>query len=70
MVSRLMDRAVLKGEVRAQDAISVLSGVIQNPIGTSLAWQFVRNNWDVIFKRFGCYLSQSTGIPLDMGTHS
>ncbi|XP_025079132.1 aminopeptidase Ey-like [Pomacea canaliculata] len=52
ILSRLMDRAVLKGEVRAQDAISVLSGVIQNPIGTSLAWQFVRNNWDVIFKRY------------------
>ena len=34
--------------VRKQDGYKVLGGVGRNPIGRSLTWDFVRDNWDLI----------------------
>ena len=38
-------------EIRSQDAPRVITGVMRNPAGRELAWQFVRSNWDAVKKK-------------------
>ena len=43
----------ISGDVRAQDAVSLVVAVGSNPIGRSLAWAFVKANWAVFDARYG-----------------
>jgi aminopeptidase N len=57
----LLDRTLklaMTGEVRAQDAFGgngVIVGVMANPAGERLAWDFVREHWEEIEKKLGGY---------------
>jgi len=48
-VSRLLNTALDSSVVRTQDAYKVFIGVGRNPVGRSVAWDFFRARWDVIF---------------------
>ncbi|XP_005989844.1 aminopeptidase N [Latimeria chalumnae] len=39
--------------IRKQDATSTISNIAGNVMGQSLAWDFVRANWNYIFKEYG-----------------
>jgi len=57
----LLDRTLklaMTGEVRTQDAFGrtgVIGGVMANPAGERLAWDFVREHWEEIGKKLGGY---------------
>ncbi len=42
-------------EVRSQDSLIVISGVMRNPAGTKLAWDFVRAHWNEIANLGGAF---------------
>jgi aminopeptidase N len=46
-------RLALTPEIRSQDVSSLISGVIANPAGSRLAWDFVRSHWAEIEKALG-----------------
>jgi puromycin-sensitive aminopeptidase len=43
----------LSDEVRPQDSITVIGGVLINPHGTDLAWNFIKDNWQLLEERYG-----------------
>ncbi|OCT86838.1 aminopeptidase Ey [Xenopus laevis] len=53
ILNRLLEYSLDSTKIRRQDAISTISSVVNNPIGQSLAWDFVRANWKTLFSMFG-----------------
>ena len=51
LLRKSLDFAFSKN-VRAQDMYKAVSFVFANPIGRDLAWEFLKNNWQMIEKRF------------------
>jgi aminopeptidase N len=43
----------LTDDVRSQDTVTVLGAVSGNPKGKALAWDFLKENWDVFNERYG-----------------
>ena len=43
----------LSEEIRVQDSIRVIVTVASSALGRSLAWDFIRNNWEEIDRRYG-----------------
>lgn len=39
--------------VRKQDATSIIAGIWYNPVGSDLAWDFVKKNWKSLLERYG-----------------
>ncbi|GLD74215.1 aminopeptidase N-like isoform X1 [Lates japonicus] len=39
--------------IRKQDATSVITSVASNRVGQSLAWDFVRKQWEYMFTQYG-----------------
>jgi aminopeptidase N/puromycin-sensitive aminopeptidase len=55
---KLLDRTLeyaISPEVRSQDSLRVISGVMRNPAGTKLAWDFVRAHWSEIANLGGAF---------------
>jgi hypothetical protein len=46
-------RLSLSSLVRSQDTVRVVALVANNPIGTSLAWDFFRDHYGVLYERYG-----------------
>jgi aminopeptidase N len=44
-------------DVRSQDALQVITGVMRNPAGQDLAWDFIRSHWDAVAKAGGPFAS-------------
>jgi aminopeptidase N/puromycin-sensitive aminopeptidase len=44
-------------EVRSQDALQLVGGVMANPAGDKLAWDFIQSHWDAIAKAGGPFAS-------------
>ncbi|KAL0482094.1 puromycin-sensitive aminopeptidase [Acrasis kona] len=40
------------GSVKSQDAFYVLSGVVDNPLGSALGWQYLKSNYEEIKNRY------------------
>jgi len=58
--SKLLERTLefaISPEVRSQDALGVVSDVLDNPEGKQLAWDFVRQHWGDIEKAGGPFAS-------------
>ena len=49
LLQRTLDYAI-SPDVRSQDALGVLTSVMQNPEGEKLAWDFVLAHWDAVQK--------------------
>ena len=41
-----------KEKIRFQDTLEVISGVASEPETWRMAWDFVRQNWDILYKRY------------------
>jgi aminopeptidase N len=56
LLQRTLDYAV-SPEVRSQDALGLIDGVMGNPEGEKLAWDFVLTHWDAVQKAGGPFAS-------------
>jgi aminopeptidase N/puromycin-sensitive aminopeptidase len=57
---RLLQRTLdfsISLDVRSQDAVSLLTSVMNNPAGEKLAWDFVQSHWDAVQKSGGPFAS-------------
>ena len=52
LLQRTLDFAI-SPDVRSQDALQVITGVMGNPAGEKLAWDFVRQHWTEVEKAGG-----------------
>jgi aminopeptidase N len=70
LLQRTLDYAI-SPDVRSQDALFVIAGVMRNPAGAKLAWDFVRAHWNEIAKLGGAFgggiVVASTGSFCDAG---
>jgi aminopeptidase N len=58
--AKLLDQTLnyaISTEVRSQDALRVIAGVMDNPQGQKLAWDFVRSHWEQVQKSGGPFAS-------------
>lgn len=54
MVSfRLLRYSLDPGKIRSQDSVAVINSIAHNPEGRIMAWEFVQQNYDLLFKRYG-----------------
>lgn len=51
-LARLIDLGMEGEVIRTQDLPSVIVSIAQNPAGQTLAWNFVRKNWEQLLKKF------------------
>ncbi|HTU43184.1 MAG TPA: M1 family metallopeptidase [Candidatus Aquilonibacter sp.] len=56
LLERTMEYAI-SPEVRSQDALEVISGVMRNPAGEQLAWKFIQSHWSAVQKSGGPFAS-------------
>jgi aminopeptidase N len=56
LLERTLDYAI-SPDVRSQDALRLVSNVMQNPAGEKLAWDFVLTHWDAVQKVGGPFAS-------------
>jgi aminopeptidase N len=56
LLRRTLDYAI-SPDVRSQDALGLITGVLGNPAGEQLAWDFIQTNWDAIAKAGGPFAS-------------
>jgi aminopeptidase N/puromycin-sensitive aminopeptidase len=70
LLQRTLDFAI-SPEVRSQDALRLVTGVLVNPAGQKLAWDFIREHWSAIEKAGGPFASAqvvgATGVFCDAG---
>ena len=52
LLNETLERS-LTDDIRVQDTIRVIVSVASSGTGRSLAWDFVRNNWDELDRRYG-----------------
>lgn len=52
LVQRCLKYSLDKGKIRSQDTLSVISNVALDPQTWRMAWDFVRKNWDILYKRY------------------
>jgi puromycin-sensitive aminopeptidase len=65
LISDMLKRS-LTDDVRSQDTVTVLGAVSGNPKGKALAWDFLKDNWDVFNERYGhggFMLMRLVGLP-------
>ncbi|CAH2274214.1 aminopeptidase N [Pelobates cultripes] len=53
LLNRLLEYSIDTTKIRRQDTVTTISNVCNNVIGQSLAWDFVRAKWSIIFSQFG-----------------
>jgi aminopeptidase N len=56
LLQRTLEYAI-SPDVRSQDALAVVSGVMRNPAGQKLAWDFILAHWDAVQKAGGPFAS-------------
>jgi len=56
LLQRALDYAI-SPDVRSQDALQLVTGVISTPVGEKLAWDFVLAHWDAVQKAGGPFAS-------------
>lgn len=53
LLNRYLKYTLDSNKIRKQDATSTISSIASNVVGQPLAWDFVRANWEYIFKQYG-----------------
>jgi aminopeptidase N len=56
LLQRTLDLAI-SPDVRSQDALQLVTGVLSNPAGQQLAWDFIRQHWSELEKAGGPFAS-------------
>lgn len=49
---RYIEKATDEQIIRTQDFLNCLIAISENPLGTSLVWDWVRNNWNFLVNRY------------------
>jgi len=62
LLQKSLDYSLDTSKVRAQDTVQVITGVAANPNGGQLAWDFLRDNWDLLFARYGGSISRAKSL--------
>jgi len=72
LLQRTLDFAISPA-VRSQDTLGMMAGVMRNPAGAQLAWNFVRSHWPDVEKVGGGFTSgevvAATNVFCDGGMH-
>ena len=70
LLQRTLDFSI-SPDVRSQDALQLVTGVLDNPAGEKLAWDFVRQHWPEMEKAGGPFASaqivNATSVFCDAG---
>ncbi|XP_068711670.1 endoplasmic reticulum aminopeptidase 1-like isoform X2 [Montipora foliosa] len=53
ILKRLLTYSLQDDKVRSQDSVSVIDSVALNPEGRVMAWEFVKENYNELFTRYG-----------------
>ncbi|KAI4459362.1 protease m1 zinc metalloprotease [Holotrichia oblita] len=53
LLERLIDIAKTEDVVRGQDYFTLMQYIADNPVGTSIVWDYVREHWQDLVNRFG-----------------
>ncbi|XP_055851688.1 glutamyl aminopeptidase-like isoform X1 [Episyrphus balteatus] len=53
ILQRFIELAWDESNVRGQDYFTCLQNIARNPVGQSLVWDYVRENWEKLVERFG-----------------
>ena len=56
LLRRTLELAI-SPDVRSQDALQLVGGVMANPAGVKLAWDFIQSHWDAVAKAGGPFAS-------------
>ncbi|KAL9985905.1 hypothetical protein ACROYT_G008358 [Oculina patagonica] len=62
MIQRCLDYSLDKTKIPSQDTLSVIAGVASKPESWRMAWDFVRQNWKILYKRYGRGSDQWPGL--------
>uniref|UniRef100_A0A672HE55 Aminopeptidase n=1 Tax=Salarias fasciatus TaxID=181472 RepID=A0A672HE55_SALFA len=72
LLQRYLSYSLNSSLIRKQDATAVITSVAANRVGQSLAWDFVRENWNFIFTQYGVgsfsFASIITGVTARFST--
>ncbi|KAM3609680.1 uncharacterized protein V6R79_018407 [Siganus canaliculatus] len=72
LLQRYLSYTLNSTMIRKQDATSVITAVASNRVGVSLAWDFVRENWEYMFTQYGVgsfsFASIITGVTTRFST--
>ena len=49
---RLLKYSLDESEIRSQDSVAVIDSIAHNPKGRLLAWKFVQDNYNELYKRY------------------
>lgn len=50
---RFIDLAETEDYIRSQDWYTCIQNIAANPVGESIVWEYVRENWPKLIERFG-----------------
>ncbi|XP_068881923.1 aminopeptidase N [Aphelocoma coerulescens] len=53
ILSRYLEYTLDPTKIRKQDATSTINSIASNVVGQSLAWDFIRGNWRMLFTQYG-----------------
>jgi aminopeptidase N len=56
LLQRTLDFSI-SPDVRSQDALGLVTGVLNNPAGEKLAWEFIQSHWEAVQKAGGPFAS-------------
>lgn len=48
---RYLEYTIDPTKIRKQDATSTINSIASNVVGQSLAWDFIRSNWKLLFSQ-------------------
>lgn len=54
---RCLNYSLDKEKIRSQDTLDVIAGIASDQQTWRMAWDFVRKNWDILYKRYEHMLS-------------
>ncbi|XP_051978902.1 aminopeptidase N [Xyrauchen texanus] len=74
LLERYLEYTLDASKIRKQDATSVIVYIASNPDGQTLAWEFVRKNWEYMFTEYGVgsfnFANLISGITKSFSTES
>ncbi|XP_068814489.1 aminopeptidase N [Struthio camelus] len=53
ILNRYLQYTISPDKIRKQDATSTINSIARNVVGQSLAWDFIRSNWKILFGQYG-----------------
>lgn len=53
ILQRYLEYTIDPTKIRKQDATSTINSIASNVVGQSLAWDFIRSNWKLLFSQYG-----------------